>query len=78
MQEPERYAGQVIETVAEVWGSMLFRGATSFWETDVYKRQIVYHAPRNKINLLRLAAPVSGGGCMRFTKFGDYGMVYIF
>jgi len=33
MQEPERYAGQVIETVAEVWGSMLFRGATSFWET---------------------------------------------
>lgn len=35
MQEPEKYGKQVIDTVAEIWGSMLFQGATSFWETIV-------------------------------------------
>jgi len=31
--EPEKYAKQVFEEIAEDWGYMLYNGATSFWET---------------------------------------------
>ncbi|WP_162463204.1 family 78 glycoside hydrolase catalytic domain [Paenibacillus psychroresistens] len=31
--EPARYQNLVFESIGETWGSMLFNGATSFWET---------------------------------------------
>lgn len=34
MSDPERYAGFVRQDLAEIWGRMLFAGATSFWETQ--------------------------------------------
>ena len=33
MSENEKYARYVFSDIAEKWGSMLYRGATSFWET---------------------------------------------
>lgn len=33
MQEPERYFNTVYEEILSVWGSMLFKGCSSFWET---------------------------------------------
>lgn len=35
LQQPERYAAQVFEEIAEKWGSMLYHGATTFWETEL-------------------------------------------
>lgn len=35
MTRPEIYSRWVFDHVAEVWGSMLYRNATSFWETIV-------------------------------------------
>ena len=35
MRRADRYAADVIEEIARVWGKMLFNGATSFWETDL-------------------------------------------
>lgn len=34
LQEPERYAEAVFNEIAERWGKMLYRNATTFWETD--------------------------------------------
>jgi len=34
LQLPDLYEQQVFEEIAEVWGNMLFKGATTFWETD--------------------------------------------
>ena len=34
MLSPDRYAAFVRQDVADVWGHMLFSGATSFWETQ--------------------------------------------
>ncbi len=31
--EPDKYATAVFDSIAEDWGGMLYRGATSFWET---------------------------------------------
>ena len=33
MREPEKYGRYVFSDIARLWGSMLGRGATSFWET---------------------------------------------
>ncbi|MFK7692054.1 family 78 glycoside hydrolase catalytic domain [Paenibacillus sp. HJGM_3] len=33
LDEPELYGKLVFDSIANDWGSMLFRGATSFWET---------------------------------------------
>ncbi len=33
MTRPEIYAKTVFNSIAEIWGNMLFQGATSFWET---------------------------------------------
>ena len=33
MMEPERYYDTVERHILDVWGSMVLRGATSFWET---------------------------------------------
>lgn len=33
MQEPERYFNTVYEEILSVWGSMIFKGCSSFWET---------------------------------------------
>ncbi|RKN80524.1 family 78 glycoside hydrolase catalytic domain [Paenibacillus ginsengarvi] len=33
LDEPERYGQLVLGTIADDWGHMLYRGATSFWET---------------------------------------------
>ncbi|TMV48768.1 hypothetical protein FE783_17130 [Paenibacillus mesophilus] len=33
LDEPERYGQIVFDTIADDWGHMLYRGATSFWET---------------------------------------------
>ena len=30
-----KYEKQVFEEIAEIWGSMLFQGATTFWETEM-------------------------------------------
>lgn len=35
MTRPETYSRWVFDHVAEVWGSMLYRNATTFWETIV-------------------------------------------
>ncbi|MBQ3141284.1 MAG: hypothetical protein IJC25_04920, partial [Clostridia bacterium] len=35
MTRAETYSRQVFDEVAEIWGGMLFRGATSFWETEI-------------------------------------------
>lgn len=35
MRQPERYGRWVMEDIAQVWGKMLYTGATSFWETAV-------------------------------------------
>ncbi|MEG6612637.1 family 78 glycoside hydrolase catalytic domain [Pseudoclostridium thermosuccinogenes] len=34
LMDIERYRQWVVDDIAEIWGSMLFRGATSFWETE--------------------------------------------
>ena len=34
LQQSRRYADEVFKQVADRWGSMLYRGATTFWETD--------------------------------------------
>ena len=33
MQNREKYAQFVLDSIAELWGKMLYSGATSFWET---------------------------------------------
>jgi len=33
MQKPEKYKQFVLDNIAELWGKMLYSGATSFWET---------------------------------------------
>lgn len=33
LTKPERYGNAVIQQIGQIWGSMLFKGATSFWET---------------------------------------------
>lgn len=33
LDEPEAYGQLVFDTIADEWGHMLYRGATSFWET---------------------------------------------
>ena len=33
MQEPDIYINTVYNDILKIWGSMLFKGATSFWET---------------------------------------------
>ena len=35
MQEPEKYKESVFDEIADRWGKMLFKGATTFWETDI-------------------------------------------
>jgi hypothetical protein len=34
LQQSRRYADELFKQVADRWGSMLYRGATTFWETD--------------------------------------------
>ena len=34
MSEPQRFAAFVADDIARIWGSMLFQGATAFWETE--------------------------------------------
>lgn len=34
-KEPEKYGAWVLQNVADIWGDMLFNGATSFWETEL-------------------------------------------
>jgi hypothetical protein len=34
MQMPETYGRLVIDQIGQIWGKMLFAGATSFWETE--------------------------------------------
>jgi len=34
LKMPDKYGKYVFEDIAEVWGRMLFSGATSFWETE--------------------------------------------
>lgn len=34
MTRPEQYAGFVRRNIADIWGGMLYKGATSFWETQ--------------------------------------------
>ena len=34
MSNPERYAAFVANDIARIWGTMLFHGATTFWETE--------------------------------------------
>jgi hypothetical protein len=36
--QDENYAKFVFDEIAEVWGNMLYRGATSFWETELGAR----------------------------------------
>lgn len=33
LEEPDKYASLVFDKIAEDWGDMLYKGATSFWET---------------------------------------------
>lgn len=35
LQQPDRYGHAVFEQIAECWGGMLYRGATTFWETEL-------------------------------------------
>lgn len=34
MTQPDRYAAFVKEDIARIWGGLLFKGATAFWETQ--------------------------------------------
>lgn len=34
LTKPERYTQTVFDSIAQTWGDMLFKGATSFWETS--------------------------------------------
>ena len=35
MTQPHKYASFVADEIAQIWGSMLFKGATTFWETEL-------------------------------------------
>ncbi|MBQ9976640.1 MAG: hypothetical protein IJP16_09015 [Clostridia bacterium] len=34
MKQPEKYALYVMKEIEDIWGGMIYKGATSFWETE--------------------------------------------
>ena len=34
MKEPDKWGNYIMDEIAEIWGNMLYQGATSFWETE--------------------------------------------